>query len=84
MESNKYLDKGVLKTLKNKGLFRKGDYTAISKLCRDNNCNKDRNHIRVVMVEQGSTTQEVLNFIAQFYETRKQELVDQVKKYESL
>lgn len=84
MESNKFLDKAVLKTLKKKGLFRKGDFTAISRLCCDNGCNKDRNHIRVVMVEQGSTTQDVLNYITQFYEARRQDLDEQIKYFENL
>lgn len=65
---NKTLDKDVLPILKKKGLFKKGDYTLISELS-----GRSRQHIKIVMVDNGTTTQSVIDCILKFYSDKAEE-----------
>ena len=81
--SNKFISKDYLKEVKKKGLFRKGDFTDISSFLKGRGLSKDRNHIRVVLVDQGCTTQEVVDGILEFYVNRKAELALQLQTLNS-
>jgi len=71
MSEIKILDKSVFKKLEKNNLIRKGDYTVLGK-----ETGKSRQHIKLVICNEASTTKEVVDAIMDFYTNRINEKKD--------
>jgi len=76
MADVKIIDKSVYESLNDKRLIRKGDFKELAELT-----GKSRQHIKIAICNEGSTTEDVVSIIMDFYTKRineKKETADTI------
>lgn len=79
MSEIKIIDKEVYKKLDKNNLIRKGDYTDLATIT-----GKTRQHIKTAICNEGSTTEEVVAAIMDFYKKRIEEKKETIETINEL